>query len=517
MSDTLDEILAELSVKKADGETEEKLSAMSENPLEETASGESVPTDERSLKVAAFQLHLDIDSEFGEYQEPPLPDTTGEEESAASDVPKEEEALSSETEEPLPLTESESAEQPETAPQEEPQKAKRKKKRAPMDEKERALWGCAGGMFYVLAILGVSLVLACIVIMAALDLTGLGKSGKNVRIVVEDDATSRSISTTLKEQGLINHPFFFKLYSNITGEDSEFKSGVYTFSANMGYGNIVDMLRAGVPRKIVKVTIPEGYTVDKIAVLMEENSVCTKKEFCSAVLGGDYSDFSFVASLPKDEGTYAGRGYALEGYLYPDTYEFYTGSTGETVVRKLLTNFDNRIDTAMKAQIAATGMSLNEVVTLASIVQAEAGSDEWSKVAHVLLNRMQNPSLFPKMQCDSTFDYYENMDLTVEGLTVDPKVYDSYTHVGLIPGAISNPGMKAIQAVLQPATIAEIKGYMAYRADADVEGNAFVRLEYKKTDAAGNYYFFATDLDTGVTYYTQHQDDHNRVCSHYGI
>ncbi len=515
MSDTLDEILAELSVKKAEQESAQQNSAAVEEDVK--------PADERSAKVAAFRLEMDIEDEFGEYEEPPVPETT--ETVTDTEVADVLEEPADVLPEEVTTNEAEEITEQRTLQEEKEPKEKRRKKRARMGEKERALWGCAGGTFYVLAILGVSLVLACVIIMAALDLTGIGKSGRNVRVVVEEGATSETIGAVLKENGLINHPFFFKLYSNITGEDSEFKSGVYTFTANMGYGNIVDMLRVGVPRKVVTITIPEGFTVDKIAALMEENSVCTKKEFYDAVLNGNYSDYSFVASIPEETGAYAGRGYALEGYLYPDTYEFYTGSTGETVVRKLLTNFDNRIDTTMrtKIQMAAeelgVNLNLNDVVILASIVQAEAGSDEWSKVARVLINRMKNPSLFPRLECDSTTDYYKSLNLAVEGLKVDADAYNSYAHNGLIPGAINNPGMKAIQAVLEPATLDEIKRYMTYRASNDVEGSAFAPLRYQKDawNTAGDYYFFATDLDTGVTYYTTNATDHGIVCSHYGI
>ncbi len=518
MSGSLEEILAELSVKKS--ETEKEKEAVLDERAPAATDEEVTPADERSAKVASFRLEMDIDGEFGEYEEPPVPETT---EAVESDVSSSYEEASLPQKEPTPNEEVSSDNEP--AEEEETPKNRRGRKRARMDEKERALWGCAGGAFYVLAILGVSLVLACVIIMATLDLTGIGKSSKNVRVVVEDDATSETIGAMLKENGLIKHPFFFRVYSNITGEDSEFKSGVYTFAANMGYGNIVDMLRAGVPRKIVTITIPEGYTVDKIAALMEEKSVCTKKDFYEAVLNGDYSDYTFVASIPEEEGIYAGRGYALEGYLYPDTYEFYTGSTGETVVRKLLTNFDNRIDTTMRTKIQMASeelgldLDLNDVVVLASIVQAEAGSDEWSKVARVLINRMKKPTVFPRLECDSTLDYYKSLDLAVEGLKVDANAYNSYTHSGLIPGAINNPGMKAIQAVLEPASLNDIKRYMAYRASGDVEGSAFAPLQYRNDawNSAGDYYFFATDLKTGVTYYTTNATDHGIVSSHYGI
>jgi len=436
--------------------------------------------EERREKVASFRLEMDLNDEFGAYEEPEVIEEKAEEPVAFEQT----RAVPARFfEEAFPVEEKKKEDEP-------PVKEKKQaKKRSRLDAKEREMLGCAGGIFYILAILGASLVLACLIIMGALDLTGLNKSGVDVRVTLEKGATTASVAQTLKEKGLINHTFFFKLYSNITGEDSEYKSGVYTLSANMGYGNIVDRLRAGVPRTVVSVTIPEGFTMDDIALLMEEKAVCTKSAFYEAVLNGDYSDFSFVASLPKAEGSYAGRGYTLEGYMFPDTYEFYTGSTGDAVVRKLLNNFDNRVDTTYKTTIAAMGMSVNEVVTLASIVQAEAGSDEWSRVARVLINRLNNPADYPNLQCDATINYYKKLDLTVSGLAIDQNAYDTHVRKGLTPGAISNPGMKAINAVLSPSEAEDVK----------------------------DCYYFATDLETGITYYSRTYAEHQAICAQYGI
>ncbi len=462
MSDKLEEILAELE--------RNKKSALPDD-------GEGKSRDERREKVAAFRLEMDLDGEFGEYEEPPV--SPLEEPITASSVPTE---VPVQTEEVSPSFET-AEKREESSPKKAPHK------RAKIDAKEREMWGCAGGIFYVLMILGVSLVLACVIIMAALDLTGINKSGVDVRVTLEEGVTTKTVAQTLKENGLIDHTFFFELYSNVTGDDSEYKAGVYSLSADMGYGNIVDRLRAGVPRTVVSVTIPEGFTIDAIAALMEEKAVCTKGAFYDAVLNGDYSDYSFVASLPKAEGAYAGRGYALEGYMFPDTYEFYTGSTGETVVRKLLNNFDNRVDTTYKTTIAAMGMTVNDVVTLASIVQAEAGSDEWSRVARVLINRLNNTADFPHLQCDATINYYKSLDLTVKGLSIDQNAYDTHVRKGLTPGAISNPGMKAINAVLSPSTAEDVK----------------------------DCYYFATDMETGTTYYSRTYAEHQAICAQYGI
>ena len=470
MTENLDDILNEIEQKKHTWDTEVA------DPAETANKAQA----ERREKVAAFQLNMDLDGEFGEYTPPPVESPAVEEPAPKHAQPEPEPAPQPE---PLPQ---ESAEPP-AVPEEKPKKKKKRRRR--MDRRAREMWGCAGSIFYVLFIIGVSLVAACVLIMAALDLTGLNKPGISVKVTIEENTTAAAVADTLAEHNLIDHKWFFKLYANVTGEDSEFKSGVYTLSANMGYGNIVDQLRAGVPRTVVNVTIPEGYTIDGIAALMEENAVCTKKTFYDAVLHGDYSDYSFVAAIPKKAGDYAGMGYALEGYLFPDTYEFYTGSTGETVVRKLLDNFDNRVDTTYKTKIAAQGMTIHEVVTLASIVQAEAAAGEWSRVSRVLTNRLNDPANYPRLQCDATISYYKLLDRTVAGLTIDQDAYDTAVRKGLPPGAIANPGMRAINAVLNPS---------------------------EEEDVA-KCFFFATDFSTGITYYSKTYAQHQAICNQYNI
>lgn len=441
---------------------------------------------ERRSKVASFRLNVDLEGEFGDYEE-----------IAAAQSPEPDDLSLTRTVDAVPQPERPDAPVAEDLPAV-PEVPERKaavsrvqpeKKRKKTDPRAREVWGCAGSIFYVLLTIGVSLVLACIIIMAALDLTGLNKSPLEVKVTIEEGVTTGELADTLKENGLIDHEWIFSLYSKVRKLDGQLQSGVYTLSANMGYGNIVDVLRAGVPRTVVRVTIPEGYTIDAIAALMEDNAVCTKKSFYEAVLTGDYTDYSFIAAIPAKEGEHAGRGYALEGYLFPDTYDFYTGSSGEAVVRKLLDNFDTRVDTTYKTKIAARGMTVNDVVILASIVQGEASDGEWSRVSRVLTNRLENPAEYPRLQCDATINYYKNLDRTVEGLTISQDAYDTAVREGLTPGAICNPGMRAIDAVLAPSSAEDVSGC----------------------------YYFATDYSSGITYYSKTYSQHEAVCKQYGI
>jgi UPF0755 protein len=252
-------------------------------------------------------------------------------------------------------------------------------------------------------------------------------------------------------------------------------------------------MQKGKGRATVRVSVPEGYTIDKIAALLEEKEVCAADEFYRAVRDGDFSEYDFIAEIPTAEPAekYGKRIHRLEGYLFPDTYEFYKSSSGEAAVRKFLDNFKTRIGPTYKSKFAAKNMTVDEVITLASIIQAEAGDGEWSWVSRVLRNRMDNPNRFTKLECDATRDYITRLDKSrlPEGVTADMNFYDTYLCTGLPAGPIGSPGLNAINAVLDPS------------ADPKVL----------------NCFYFATDLSTGITYYTKTLAEHEAICRQYKI
>lgn len=237
--------------------------------------------------------------------------------------------------------------------------------------------------------------------------------------------------------------------------------------------------------RTVRVTIPEGYTADRIAEQLEEAGVCTAVAFYEAVQTADFSDYPFVAAIPAD----SGRACRLEGYLFPDTYEFYRGSTGEAAVRRFLDNFQNRFG-PYEEQLAADGRTLEEVVILASLIQWEAGyAEDMSRVSRVLCNRLDNPAEYPRLQCDSTYRYISEWNAARSGVELEEAAYDTYVRRGLPAGAISNPGLAALRAALSPS-------------DEEIVRDC---------------YFFATDYTTGITYYSRTYAEHVAVCREHGI
>lgn len=479
MADNIEDILKDIQRNRDKWDAE-----AADTPPVPSAGAVRAAEDERREKVASFRLQMDLDDEYGDYT-PTVSVPEGD------DTPVSESVTEQTPEQPPETIVADGAadEATDEGAEEVSAEPESRKKRRRSDRKAHEVWGCAGSLFYVILTLGVSLVLACVIIMAGLDMTGVNKSSEEIKITLEDGSSTADIAAVLKENGIIDQKWAFELYSKVRGVDGKYQPGMYTLSANMGYGNIMSILRAGMPRKTVRVTIPEGYTMDQIATLMENNDVCTKKAFYDAVQNGDYSSYAFVAAIPAAEGDYTGRGYALEGYMFPDTYEFYTASDGETVVRKLLDNFDARLDTTYKAKIAAQNLTINDVVILASIVQGEAADGEWSRVARVLQNRLNNTAEYPYLQCDATINYFKNLDKGVEGLAIAQDAYDTHVRRGLPPGAVGNPGLRAIDAVLSPSDDKEV----------------------------AKCYYFATDYSSGITYYSETYAQHQAICRKYNI
>jgi len=233
----------------------------------------------------------------------------------------------------------------------------------------------------------------------------------------------------------------------------------------------------------VRVTIPEGYSVDQIAALLDKNGVCSADSFYRAVQYGDFPDYPFVAQIDM-----TGRAYRLEGYLFPDTYDFYMNISGQQAVTKLLANFQSRT-AALRGRIAASGLTLDQTVILASVIQREViGTSDMAGVSRVLLNRLENPGEYPKLQCDSTGKYVSEFNAGNGVAVIAPENYNTYQCSGLPAGAIGNPGLEALTAAVSPS----------------------------EDPAVAGCYYFATDSD-GVAHFSKTYAEHVAVCKKYGI
>ena len=208
----------------------------------------------------------------------------------------------------------------------------------------------------------------------------------------------------------------------------------------------------------VTVTFREGLTAEECAKLLEENRVCTAADFLAAV-NSPASEFSFIAEIENPQE----RPFLLEGYIFPDTYEFYYDMDPQSVLKKFLNNYESKITEEYKLRAEELGYTMDEILRIASIIQEEAVDPEMKKVSSVLHNRLN--SSYGKLECDVTIFYLnEHVKPYVEDVSVYSELYNAYKFSGLPAGPITNVGINAIEAALYPADT----DYYFFLTDSDM-------------------------------------------------
>lgn len=353
--------------------------------------------------------------------------------------------------------------------------------------------GCLPKLVFALIILVISCILALVISTFLLDVTGSTRNSNTADVWIPEAASTETIADILYENGLIDNALYFRIYSRLTDADGKWQPGAFSLQADMGFPTLIETLQTAPPRETVKVLLREGLTIDEMAEILEQNGVCSMQEFLNAVQFGEY-DYDFLQLIPteEDDPEQAYRVYRLEGYLFPDTYEFYVGSKGETVVDKMLANFDSKITDSVLAQIEKQGWTLDEAIVFASMVQGEGDTREnMDKVSRVLHNRLSSSqSDYKKLELCSTRDYANEMaDNDHFSSDILHQVYNTYKREGFPIAPICNPGMDALLASLNPSEDAEIM----------------------------KCYFFATDYKTMITYFSKNYKEHQAIIKKYGI
>lgn len=306
--------------------------------------------------------------------------------------------------------------------------------------------GCMGGFLYFIMILCISAVLAAVAWVAANDVLSLNKPEAKATIVVAENFTIDEVASSLKSGGIIQYPILFKIFAGFSDAAEKIDPGEYELSSQLDYRAIVTHLQRGAGEAVTtKLTIPEGKTMKQTFELLEEANVCTVAELEEYAKNGELNyDFLSPDKLGSET--------RLEGFLFPDTYEFYEEASAKYTLEKFLDNFKRRITEEMYAQAAEMGRSFDDILTVASMIEMEAASDaERPRIASVIYNRLESSS-FGYLQIDATVQYAlaERKDkLTYDDLEVDSP-YNTYTHKGLPPGPIANPGLASIKAALNP-------------------------------------------------------------------
>lgn len=285
-----------------------------------------------------------------------------------------------------------------------------------------------------------------------------------VKFKIEKGWTTKQIVAKLEEMELVKNSFVYSILSKFNGYDSAYKSGVHYLSKGLTYDEIMTILSSD--PLITKVTFPEGFTTVQMAERLEANNVCSGSEFLKAVNTIDVSSYGF---LPKEKGD---RDYILDGYLFPDTYEFEIDSSPETVIYKLLNRFNEIFKTEYTVRAEEKlGLTIDQVINIAAIVEKEALlNNEREIIAGVYYNRLRNED-FGYMQSDATVIYaYRRHGVIEQNITTEQRQFDdpynTYMYPGLTPGPICNPSEASIMAVI---TMDE-HDYYYYVAKSDGSG-----------------------------------------------
>lgn len=345
---------------------------------------------------------------------------------------------------------------------------------------------------WVVMIFAVSIVLALTVIYVGADYMGIGFGrGEEVTIEIPQGSPTAKIAEILEDSGAVKVPFAFRLFAKLKGCDNQFKYGVYTFDTEAGYDSIAQMLISeGAKAQSVTVTIPEGtgindytknvngekVTIPGIATILEKAGVCTKNDFLNALDEVELKGKLLTNTDP--DRTY----HTLEGYLFPETYDFYNYDSKECAalaVKKMLAESEKRITDDMYKKAEDMGYNMHQILTMASIIQMEAGTDTEAlpKIAAVFYNRL-NSNDFSTLGSSPTCFYGDSFKR-------DDDRYDTYKAQGLPPGPLCSPSIDAIKAALNP------------------DSNEYY---YFVTDAKGKFYFHKTLQEQNQTINKLKQD-----------
>lgn len=354
--------------------------------------------------------------------------------------------------------------------------------------------GSAGKILLVVLLL-LFLAAGAAVLFARSEIHGSSKSGTAVTVSIQQGSGVAAIANKLKDAGVIRSAYLFRWYVGEKGAAAKLQYGDFELTIGSSYDALISTLSQYAKAETVRVTIPEGTTAIAIAQKMEAAGLCTAEEFLKEANEGDFSTYTFWQYIPEDKDA-PNRFMKCEGYLFPETYEFLKNDTVHNYVATFYAQFDAQFTAEMYAALKKQDMTLPELVTLASFVQEEAGNSQDSNVAQVFRNRLAEGSPYPRLQSNTSSHvqsdadnnylwnwvapYYGGWDDIPENILT---AYDTYSCIGLPAGPISNPGLAAIKAALEPQPDEEAK----------------------------NAYFFVTDLK-GNYYYAHTLAEHNANC-----
>ena len=326
--------------------------------------------------------------------------------------------------------------------------------------RKRKSQGIASTYIFFIVVIVLSMVISIYAVMCLNDVLAITKSSSTVTISLSESVedTGEAVDI-LADNGLIKCKNFCKLFAKYREYyvGAPYEAGVYYLNAKMGLEGMLQTMHGNAATaETVHLTFPEGLTTAEIVDKLVANEVCDKASLLSVIQSVEFS-YSLVKDLKADEKI----PYRLEGYLFPDTYDFFVGESASSVVKKFLANGDSKIKEEYRKRADELGYSMYDIITIASIIQYEAGSeDQMKEISGVIHNRLSDPTNYPSLGCDSTSDYIRNKVAPALSSTSSHTAdyYLNYystdsssTVVGLPAGPVCNPGIAAINAALYPA------------------------------------------------------------------
>ena len=302
-------------------------------------------------------------------------------------------------------------------------------------------------------ILTIGVTLGRMLWVCAADVLAFGREDKRVTITIYEADSMDDVVNKLYDAGLIRYKGLFNLYASISDAEEEIKPGIYDLNTRFDYHALVNSMSPSSTREVIELTIPEGFTCRQIFALLEENRVCTAVDIAAYAADGLLSDYWFL------EGVARGSEYCLEGFLFPDTYQFYKNSSPREALEKMLDNFEYRFSEEMRAQIDVLNANvtdgtygIREVVIVASLIEKESASPaESPTIASVIYNRLFNWDYPALLNIDAAIVYAQGGDAEHIDTSIDSP-YNTYRYTGLTPTPISNPGLASLKAALNPET-----------------------------------------------------------------
>lgn len=310
----------------------------------------------------------------------------------------------------------------------------------------------AATLVWLALILAIGVTAGRMLWVCAADVLAFGREDKPVTITIYESDSMESIVDKLYDAGLIRYKSLFNLYASISDAQEDIQPGIYDLNTRYDYHALVNFMSPRSSREVVQLTIPEGYTCRQIFKLLEENRICTARDIAAYAATGELEPYWFLEQVER------GSEYCLEGFLFPDTYQFYKNSSPKEALEKMLDNFDYRFSEEMRAQldtlnanVTGGNYGVREVTIVASLIEKESAAPaESPAIAGVIYNRLFRWGDTPAyLNIDASLVYAQGGDNSTIDTSIDSP-YNTYTHTGLTPTPIANPGLSSLKAALDP-------------------------------------------------------------------